>query len=507
MSETARQPLSTPAEPPPPPPSSIAGATRIGRNFSFRMAAQIVSAVINVGAMVLLGNYLNAEGYGQFVFYYALIPLIGTLSDLGTGVMITKAIARERLLGARHFGDALLLKGGMSALVLALVAAVAWIGFEPDRAMLITLMGVLALVDFGQDVSVWVTRGNERLDLEAILLLMSQVAWLISVVVGIALNFSIAGLFGLKIAAFIIRTVVGAVIVRQRFYAPVFEPNKERLRQLVVHALPLGLAMLFVIFYGRIGVIMLQALATSTDVALFNVGYMLSQPLGFISTALSMAAFPTLARRAQRGDEAIRDALLRTSKYQLLVTLPLMVGLFLLADRIIPFLFHGADFARAGFALKLMSLGLTFIFVNLMSRYVLTAMDRQHVYLFAVLAGLVVNVGLGFALIPRLGFAGACIALLGGEAAILIVGQTVLTRWVKLGDLTRAAFRPALAAAGMGGLVMLLHPLPWPVIVAAGGVAYVALLFAVRAFTPDELKLMAGILASFGLWRRAGERP
>ena len=36
--------------------TSVRTAARIGKKFSFRMAAQILSAMINVGAMVLLGN-------------------------------------------------------------------------------------------------------------------------------------------------------------------------------------------------------------------------------------------------------------------------------------------------------------------------------------------------------------------------------------------------------------------------------------------------------------------
>ena len=65
--------------------------------------------------------------------------------------------------------------------------------------------------------------------------------------------------------------------------------------------------MFVVVLYGRAGVLMLKAMATSSDVAFFNVGYMLSQPLGFVSTALSMAAFPVWARRAQRGPDAVRQ--------------------------------------------------------------------------------------------------------------------------------------------------------------------------------------------------------
>src|SRR5439155_26758526 len=140
--------------------SSLRAVARIGRNFSFRMAAQILSALINVGAMVLLGNYLNAAGYGDYVFYYALIPLIASLSDLGAGVMITKGVARDKLLGPRFYGDAILIKAAVGVPLLAVVGFTSWALLDPARAALVTLVCATALIDFSQDVSVWIVRAH-----------------------------------------------------------------------------------------------------------------------------------------------------------------------------------------------------------------------------------------------------------------------------------------------------------------------------------------------------------
>jgi O-antigen/teichoic acid export membrane protein len=258
-------------------------------------------------------------------------------------------------------------------------------------------------------------------------------------------------------------------------------------------------------------VIALKAFSTAQDVAYFNVAYMLSQPLGFVSSALSMAAFPLLARYAQQNPESLRLALRKTSKYQLLVTLPAMVGLFLLAERLIPLLFHGTDFGKAGMALKIMSLGLTFIFLNLMSRYVLAALDRQQTYLRAIVVGLAVNVILCFVLIPRFGFVGACLAYLGAEAAIFVVCQNAMARYVAWLDLAKDAVRPAVAALGMGLVVSALQDMNPFLVMAFGATTYGALLLALRALSPQELSILKGVYVSFRLpgstqLARAGRR-
>jgi len=491
---------------------TVRTAARIGRNFSFRMIAQILSALINVGGMVVLGNYLSAEGYGEYVFYYALIPLIGSLSDLGTGVMIVKEIARDRDRGARYYGDALMLKAIISGTLLAIVGVSSFVLFDPGKAALITMVCATATIDFGQDVSVWMMRANERLDIEALMLLLSQIAWIGGLGLGVVLHASLAWLLAVAAVAFLLRTVCGLLIVRRRFYRPRFDFDFTRLKDFVVQAAPFGLAMFFVVLYGRIGVLMLKALGSSADVALFNVGYMLSQPLGFISTALSMAAFPAIARHAKRGPQAIAGALRRTSKYQFLVTFPLMAGLVLLSGRVIPLLFHGADFRGASLSLRLMSLGLTLIFVNLMSRYLLAAIDEQRIYLTAVVVGLVANLGLGFLLIPRIGFAGACVAQLAGETAIFVMCQRALTRYVPAGELAGTAVRPAIAALGMAGVVWLLRSTPLVVPILAGAVTYAVLLLLIRAFTREEIALLKGMLATYKIpgvatVRRAAPRP
>jgi O-antigen/teichoic acid export membrane protein len=392
-----------------------------------------------------------------------------------------------------------------------LVAATAWLAFDPPRAIRLCLVAAAALTEISQDPCVWMLRAYERQDAEALLLMVSQVGWLAGLGVGAALKLSVTFMIGVATVAFLVRLAVGALIALRMVYRPVFRPDWSRIKGLILQGLPFGVAMFGVVLYGRVGVLLLKALSTSADVAYFNVAYMLSQPLGFISTALSMSAFPILARYAHQSPAALRAALRKTSKYQLLVTLPAMVGLFLLSERVIPLLFHGADFGKAGTALKVMSLGLTFIFLNLMARYVLMALDRQRVYLKAIAAGLVVNAVLSVLLIPHFGFIGACAAYLGAEVAILIVCQLTLSQYVSVADLAREGARPLLAAVGMGLVIASLSSANLFVVVAAGGVAYVALLLVLKVLSPQEFSILRGVYVSFRLpgsayLSRAGNR-
>ncbi len=159
-----------------------------------------------------------------------------------------------------------------------------------------------------------------------------------------------------------------------------------------------------------------------------------------------------------------------------------------------------------------MSLGLTVMFLNLSSRYLLAALDRQRQYLRAILTGLIVNAVLCVVLIPSLGFLGACGALLGAEVAIAIVCHHALGGRVHLNELAGAAAKPLLAALGMGLLVYALRGSGVVTLAAIGCVSYVGLLFLLRSFSREEMQMFRNVGGSFvvrgmSLPRRAEDRP
>src|SRR5206468_3710322 len=110
--------------------------------------------------------------------------------------------------------------------------------------------------------------------------------------------------------AILVRAALSALLLG--LVAAVALPTLDRpyAQRLLRDGLPFGAAMFVVVLYGRVGVLLLQWLATPADVANFQVAYLLSQPLGFIATALTLAAFPALARHAM-GDPAAVGRVLR----------------------------------------------------------------------------------------------------------------------------------------------------------------------------------------------------
>ena len=478
-------------------PPVISEGARVGRNTAFRAAAQALSAVINLTAMVLLGNRLSAAGYGEYAYWYALIPLFSSLCDLGAGVIVTREMVRDRAQAARVLGDGVLLRASVATLLL-LGGTVAGFALPPAEHVLLLLVTLAAVFDFSQDAAVWTFRARERLDLESVLLLVSQLAWLGGIVAGLALGGSLAALLGSAVVAFMLRTLVGATMLARMGLWPRLTFDTARVRALVAEGWPVGLSLLLVVVYGRVGVFALKALATHVDVACFNVAYLLAQPFGFLASALSMAAFPAFARRRGLESTGLAGPMRAAVKYQLMVSVPIAAGQFLLAGSLVPLLFHhGEGYGGAVAALRVISLALPFVFLNLHARYLLAAIGRQRVYLAAVCLGLAVNVAGCVTTAHAFGALGAAWTFVAAETLVFVVCQASLAAEVPFPALLAQAWRPLAAALLMGVAVAGVSRAGLFVQVAVGAVVYVAGLVVTRALSREEWAVLRGVLATF----------
>lgn len=471
---------------------------RVGRNTLYRVAAQAVSAVINVTGMMLLGGQLSAAGYGEYVFWYALVPLFASVADLGAGVIVTGAIARAPHDTRRLLGDALLVRAAVAVVVLLVIAAAVWPVLGAARGLLLLCVAAAALMDFSQDAAVWASRARERLDVEAVFLLVSQLAWLAGIAVALHAGAGLPVLIGTAAAAFALRMLAGGLWLARTGLLPRFVLDRTRLVALVIEGWPVAMSLFLVVLYGRAGVFALQAWSSASEVACFNVAYLLAQPLGFVASALAMSVFPSVARIADTDTAGLQRMLRAANKFQYIVACPLAAGLSITAARVVPLFFPaGAGFERAAAGLAVIALSLPFVFMNLQSRYLLAALGRQRTYLIAVAIGLAVNVA-GCALFVRShGAVGAAWTFVVAEAVVFGICQFAARAYFgDTGAATEAA-RPFAAAAVMAAVAVSLGPVPLALAIAVGAVTYAAALVLTGAWGASESQSLYRVFTSF----------
>ena len=199
-------------------------------------------------------------------------------------------------------------------------------------------------------------------------------------------------------------------------------------------------------------------------IASYDYAWKLMQlPEVVIGTAIGVVVFPTLASIAEKRDQ---EALQRTFSWALrlilVLCIPAAVGLLVLGRPLTALVLQGGRFDAAAtdrvyFALRIFALGLvTHSLLEVVARLFYAQRD-MWTPLWAALAGLAVNVGLGWLLLPEL--AHGAIALsnslgAGVQVVMLSLVARQRLRGIEGRALGRVVLRAAVASVVMGAVVI-----------------------------------------------------
>ena len=218
-------------------------------------------------------------------------------------------------------------------------------------------------------------------------------------------------------------------------------------------ALPFGLALVFGSIYFYIGSVMLSKIKGDVEVAVYSAAYNIALAILFIPTVYTNAIYPVLSRYFKESKEGLRVLYEKSFKYLYIVGLPISIGLYLLAGRII-FLLYGQAYSGAVIALQVISWYLFIKFLNFLLGTVLSSIDKQNKRMLGQGITAAFNVALNLMLIPKIGYIGAALATLITEVLLFILYYLYVSKGLYFYNFSGILLKPAIAAAAMGVFII-----------------------------------------------------
>jgi O-antigen/teichoic acid export membrane protein len=395
------------------------------RRLRWLAASKLIADTIGRGLQFVLvylaQRALGPAVYGEFTYAVAIGIVLAPLTDLGVQLIVTREIARNTANAARIAGTGLAIKFMLTAIVVAILIVISHTRSSDMQPAAIAL-GLAMIFNSFVEYFGYVLRGLQRVEVEAaITLIMRGLVFAL----GLIALIEHAGLMGLAMAYALGSglAVVGSYGLLRRRFIPAAEVLVDfgSLRQLLREALPLGGAIAISILYTRTSIFMLDALSDSSAVGVYGVAQKLTEPLAIIPAAIMAAVFPALTHAvAQHGYASTHRLRVRTIGTLAIIGLIIAgagwIGGPWLLDRL-----YGDQYIGAAIALQLLALSVLMTFVNYALTHFLIAINRQRLNLMFNAIIFVINIGLCALLIPRLGPAGAAVATLISESALLML--------------------------------------------------------------------------------------
>jgi O-antigen/teichoic acid export membrane protein len=406
------------------------------------------------------------------------------VADFGLSPLYTREAARDPERQSAFL--ATLLSG---KLVLAVAAAVIFAGalwLAGLGGLIVPGAALLVLTSYATMLrNTFYARG--RLEFEAIAILTEIAIQFSLIVVGARIRapvgffvWAYAASFGFTCAyCLAVIPLFGLGRISLRFDLKLF-------RSWLALAFPFALGAFLTNLYFRADVPILSHFKPFQEVGWYQFAYKPFEALQFVPLAVQAAVYPLLGVYHKEAGPRLGIAYERFFKVLVVLGWPITVCTFVLVHPI-GRLFR--LFPQSEPSLRILSLGIVFLFANSAFTAMLFAIDRQDLFAWTTGIGVVVNVGLNLALIPLYGYLAASATTVVTEAAISVAGWFFVARRHRL-PWVRLSWRVVLAGLLTGAVLFPLAQRSLVITVPLGALVYVAALWVLRAVRPDELDLL-----------------
>jgi O-antigen/teichoic acid export membrane protein len=473
---------------------------RIIRNTLALFAGTAVGNVFSFLLMVVIARALGDVGVGQYSFLFAFGYLILILCNPGLGYLIIKDVPANKGITSQYGNNILSMKAILA--VVSAAAAVSLLIFIKDDTLIIRSFMVVALIymiNCAMSVFPNILRANERMDLTA---LIDAIERAVALLAGVVLLYITRSLLFLVLALLISNLVKQMLyfMFSRRYFVPRFGIDFQLWKRLFVRSLPFALSISFLYIYYRIDTVMLSLMVGDQVTGWYNAAYRLVDVFNYIPFLIVAAILPPMARSSKKDNELLADIFNRSVRYLILLAIPIGVGTFILAPRIV-LVVYGEGFASAAIALKILIWAEVIVFVNYLGGHLLNIIDRQKIYtkIIGITVGL--NIVLNFILIPKYTYIGAGVATLLSEVLIFVLMYHFVGKYFIKVNIWTVVWRPILASLVMAIVILKVDFLPLWYVIPIGAMSYFFSFFLLGGFNKHDKDTLFTVLSMMGLRR------
>jgi O-antigen/teichoic acid export membrane protein len=485
-------------------------AARVAKNSLAPIILQLANKAIETAFAALMLRILGPEDAGKYYFAIFIWLLLDIFTTFGLNILLQREVARDRALGNRYLANTTILRLILIAIAAPLLGI--FIGarqlirpLADDTIAAIVLLALGLIPGSLANGLTAVFNAFEKMEYPAA---VTTVTTVLKVVLGtlvlLLLGWGFVGLAGLSIVINIITAAILLYLLIRHCFRPHLELDFGLQRWMFDLSWPLMLNNLFSTFFFKIDVFILEHMRGNTVVGLYSVAYRFLDALNILPASFTIAVFPIMSRYAASAKDSLMRAYLLSVRLLVIIALPTAVVTTILAEPLVYLLGGSQYLPDSRIALQLMIWSIPVGFINSVTHYVLIALNQQRFLTRAFAIGLAFTFVANVVFIPAYSYRASALIHLFSELALLLPFYYCLRRHLAPVSWGRLLWRPALAAALMGGLMVLLRDASLLLTVPLGGLIYVLALLLLGTFSEEEITLFKRLL-SFGPWKMGRE--
>jgi len=418
---------------------------RIAKNTITLLISQAVVSIFGLILSILIARKLGDIQYGKYAFAVAFTGIFCTFVGLGYGMLMIREVARDKSLIRKYFGNvtAIYLVTSIVTNVI-LIITINLLHYPTETKLLVYSLGIYTGLVAIASIARMTFRIYERMEYEMYTLILREA---VRVGLGIAIllmGYGLKGLAYVFVFSGIVDLLISFFICSKKFTKPRIEFDFSFLTSTLKIAFPFALFSVFALIYTNTDTVIISVLKGDEAVGLYNVANNLTQNLQPFAVLFLNALFPIISIYYLSSKESLKIAYEKAFQYLFIISLPMSVGIFILAQRII-LLVYGSGYEKSVVVLQILSFEILLMFMIQCLGFMLVAINKQNEMVLIICIGALVNVVCNVILIPHFSYIGSAIATIITEIILFYFYYYQISKYLKKLSLLKLTVSPIIA--------------------------------------------------------------
>jgi len=382
--------------------------TILKNTFWISLSAAI-GKLLRAFLIIYIAKILGPTDYGWFAFALAFVSVFVTFFDLGLSPIITREFSRDKE-QEKEFSSLFSLK-----MILGLgTIFIIWIGsffITQDLAVrrVIWILASFSFVSQFPEIIYAYLRARQKMEYEAWANIV-QVLLIVGLGFFVIFNFpSIENISWSYLIAGLVSLLVVLLFFHFKFFPLKFSFKTNIWKKFLLMSWPLALTSVFGLLYSYIDSIMMGSLGQIAQTGWYNASLKVINIALVPAGIVSMVFYPVLSKFSQGAKDQFQKVWDSQMAIIIFLVLPIVVGGFVLAPKIIDFV-YGDAYLPAVLAFQILIFMAGIGFLNVPLGQILIVADQQKKVFWVSFMGAIVNIVLNMVLIPKFSLYGAALA-------------------------------------------------------------------------------------------------
>ena len=444
-------------------------------------------------------RYLGVAGFGILSFALAFTGIFGVFSDLGLSTLTVREVARDKSSASKYLGNIAVMKIFLVVITFGLIAVtINLLGYPEQTIKVVYLIALSIIFSAFSGMFYSVFQAYEKMEYQSVGHILSSVLMLSGALFAISQGFSVVGFASIYFLVSAIALGYAFAVCAGKFVLLKIEFDWSFWKPTIKEALPFGLTGIFITIYYYIDTVMLSLMVLNANVVIgwYNAAYRLILVLIAIPSLYVTAIFPVMSRFFKSSEESLKFVFERSIKYMLLISIPIVVGTTLLADRIILLIF-GSEYVPSTIALQILIWSFLFASIGGVFGYLLNSTNRQTTLTKIVGCGMALNVALNMLFIPNYSYIGASIATDLTRFFVILTEFIILSKIgfnLKNSVFLAGVLKVIASSLIMAGFIGYFKNTNLLLLIVTSALLYFIALYLMKGFDEKDLSLARGLI-------------